>query len=178
MVGRAARLAALLTVAGCAPAPAPVSLPSLEIIRPFGGRHTGLDIRAPVGTPVLAAADGDVQLVLERPRAGRMVVLGHTADLATVYMHLSDISVRVGQTVRRGTPVGRSGSTGNATTPHLHLGVCRRPAGRCRTGRGGGWDDPAGHWVAGDACFDARRDYTDARHRLTYPLPCRASAGA
>jgi murein DD-endopeptidase MepM/ murein hydrolase activator NlpD len=163
-----------VVLAGCSAAPAPAPHPAREVLRPFGGRHTGVDLRAPVGTPVLAAADGEVQLVVERPRAGRMVVLEHRADLATVYMHLGDVSVRVGQAVPRGAPVGRSGVSGNATTPHLHFGVCRRPAGRCRTGRDGGWDDPAGHWAPGDPCFDPRRDYGAVAHRLTYPLPCRA----
>jgi murein DD-endopeptidase MepM/ murein hydrolase activator NlpD len=149
-----------------------------EVLRAFGGRHTGIDLRAPAGTPVLAAADGDVRLVLERARAGRMVVLGHAPDLSSVYMHLSEVSVRVGQTVRRGTAVGRSGASGNASTPHLHFGVCRRPAGRCGTGGGGGWDDPGRYWVAGDSCFDARRDYAAAPLRLTHPLPCRVAAGA
>jgi murein DD-endopeptidase MepM/ murein hydrolase activator NlpD len=166
-----------MALAGCGAAPAPAPPPAGDVLRPFGGGHTGVDLRAPAGTPVLAAADGQVRLVLERSRAGRMLVLGHASDLASVYMHLSEVSVRVGETVRRGAPVGRSGLTGNATTPHLHFGVCRRPAGRCRTGRGGGWDDPAAHWVAGDACFDPRRDYRDSPERLTHPLPCRARGG-
>jgi murein DD-endopeptidase MepM/ murein hydrolase activator NlpD len=84
--------------------------------------------------------------------------------------------VAVGQAVRRGEPIGRAGMTGNATTPHLHFAVCRRPGGRCG-GRGtnGGWDDPAGYWIEGNPCFDTGRAYGPPA-RFTYPLPCAARA--
>lgn len=142
----------------------------------FGARHAGLDLRAAHGTPVLAAADGEVRLVAQRPRAGRMVVLAHAEDVATVYMHLSAVSVRVGQPVHRGEPIGRAGMTGNATTPHLHFGVCRRPGGRCGPTIDAGWDDPAAWWIEGTPCYDAQRGYASVPVRLTYPLPCAGSA--
>ena len=107
----------------------------------------------------------------ERGRAGRMIVVGHAEDVASVYMHLSEVAVSVGQPVRRGEPIGRAGMTGNATTPHLHFAVCRRPGGRCGGGPDGGWDDPAGYWIDGHACFDGERAYP-APGRFTYPLPC------
>jgi murein DD-endopeptidase MepM/ murein hydrolase activator NlpD len=143
----------------------------------FNGRHTGIDLRAPVGTPVIAAADGEVGFVTEDPRGGRMVVVVHAEELATAYLHLAEATVRPGQPLRRGEVLGRSGMSGNATTPHLHFGVCRRAAGRCRTGPDGGWTDPAGYWVEGSPCFDPGRAYPVAPVRFTYPLACPASSG-
>jgi murein DD-endopeptidase MepM/ murein hydrolase activator NlpD len=152
--------------------PSPPPLP-FALLTAYGPRHAGIDLRAPAGTPVLAAADGTVLVAAGRGRAGRMVVLAHAADVASVYMHLSAIAVTVGQPVRRGEPIGRSGMTGNATTPHLHFAVCRRPGGRCGVGSGGdgGWDDPAGYWIDGDPCFAPGRAYGPPV-RFTYPLPC------
>jgi len=178
-VRRAARLLALLGLAGCAVgrAPAPPGRLPAPLLTPFGGRHAGIDLRAPVGTPVLAAADGVVLVAGERPRAGRLVVLAHADDLGTVYMHLSAVTVRVGQAVRRGEAIGRAGRSGNATTPHLHFGVCRRPGGRCGTAVAAGWADPAAWWMAPDPCFAAGRSYAATPLRLTFPLPCAGVAG-
>jgi Peptidase family M23 len=180
VVGRTTRLVGGLFVGaaltGCAVAPAPAPIPpvaSPSLLTPYSSRHTGIDLRVPAGTPVLAAADGEVRLVADGTRAGRTVIVAHGPDLATVYMHLSAAAVHAGQVVRRGEVVGRSGRTGNATTPHLHFAVCRRPRGQCGAGADGGWDDPARYWVAGDACFEGTRDYGEATRRLTYPLPCR-----
>jgi len=171
--GRALLLAGAL--AGCAVrAPVPAALPPPAVLapppvlsrfgdwEPAGGRargwqHYGIDLRAPLGTPVLAAADGTVVRVGEHPNAGKLVVVSHAPDLATVYWHLSAIDARSGQTVRRGEPVGRSGTSGNATTPHLHFGLCRRPHGQCGTRIDAGWDDPARYWLDGIACARTRR---------------------
>jgi murein DD-endopeptidase MepM/ murein hydrolase activator NlpD len=126
---------------------------------------------------VLAAADGTVVVAADRGRGGRTIVLAHAADVASVYMHLSEIAVAAGQAVRRGERIGRAGMTGNATTPHLHFAVCRRPGGRCGGGTdGGGWADPAGYWVEGERCFASGRAYA-APLRFTLPLPC-VEAGA
>jgi murein DD-endopeptidase MepM/ murein hydrolase activator NlpD len=143
----------------------------------FTGRHTGIDLRAPLGTPVIAAADGEVGWVREDRRAGRMVVVIHAEELATAYLHLSETAVHPGQSLRRGEVLGRSGMSGNATTPHLHFAVCRRAAGRCRTGPDGGWADPAGYWVEDGPCFDPGRAYAAAPIRFTYPLACRPASG-
>ena len=98
---RSARLLLLLALAGCVGAP-PSSppLPS-PVLATYGPRHFGIDLRAPAGTPVLAAADGTVLVAAERGRAGRMIVVGHAEDVASVYMHLSEVAVSVGQPVRR-----------------------------------------------------------------------------
>lgn len=185
---RAAGLLLGLAVAGCAagrPAPAPLPPPAPgrpPVIsgfgdpRPGGGpggrRHLGIDIRVPAGTPVLAAADGTVSRVSRWRRAGKLVVLRHGDDLATVYYHLAEILVEAGQAVRRGEVLGRSGRTGNATTPHLHFGVCRHPQGDCGRRIGAAWVDPAGRWVEGNPCFASGRDYGRTPERLTYPVPC------
>jgi len=126
------------------------------------------------GTPVLAAADGTVIRIGAERSSGKLVVVAHADDLATVYFHLSAIAVGERQTVRRGETLGRSGMTGNATTPHLHFGVCRRPAGRCGNRIGAGWDNPRAYWVEGDPCFRAGRPYPGTR--LTFPVPCPGSA--
>jgi murein DD-endopeptidase MepM/ murein hydrolase activator NlpD len=135
-------------------------------------QHYGIDLRAAVGTAVLAAAAGTVARTGTHPNAGQLVVVAHNDDLATVYWHLSEVAVRPGQAVGRGEVLGRSGMTGNATTPHLHFGVCRRPLGQCGSHIDAGWDDPASHWVEGRPCFAADRAYEAAPPRLTYPLPC------
>jgi murein DD-endopeptidase MepM/ murein hydrolase activator NlpD len=85
--------------------------------------HSGADYSAPAGEPVLAAADGVVALVGEHFFAGRSVFLDHGDGLISMYFHLSSIAVGQGETVRRGQVVGRVGSSGRATGPHLHFGL-------------------------------------------------------
>lgn len=86
--------------------------------------HSGTDIAAPQGTPVAAAADGTVSLAQpDLFYTGRTVMVDHGQGLASVYAHLSEISVREGQAVRRGEIIGRVGASGRATGPHLHWGV-------------------------------------------------------
>jgi murein DD-endopeptidase MepM/ murein hydrolase activator NlpD len=94
---------------------------------PFSGEgafHKGVDISAPTGTPVRSTADGIV--IQAEPVAGgygRLVRIDHGGDVQTYYAHLSHISVREGQEVRRGDIVGMVGSTGRVTAPHLHYEV-------------------------------------------------------
>jgi murein DD-endopeptidase MepM/ murein hydrolase activator NlpD len=88
-----------------------------------GAFHSGIDIEAPTGTPVRAAADGEVTGASMGAGYGRQVVLGHGHDLLTVYGHLSAIAVLPGQHVTRGQVIGYVGMTGRATGPHLHYEV-------------------------------------------------------
>lgn len=87
------------------------------------GRHRGLDIAAPSGTPVLAPAAGRVVLVRKFKKHGNTVVLDHGQGLTSIYIHLSGFSVRPGQSVSRGARLGKVGTTGASTGPHLHWSV-------------------------------------------------------
>ena len=88
-----------------------------------GAFHSGLDIDAPYGTPVRAAADGMVSDASMGAGYGREVVLDHGHDVATVYGHLSAVAVVPGQHVTRGQVIGYVGQSGRATGPHLHYEV-------------------------------------------------------
>ncbi len=88
-----------------------------------GAFHTGIDIDAPYGTPVRAAADGEVSGASMGVGYGREVVLDHGHDVRTVYGHLSAIAVVPGQRVTRGQVIGYVGESGRATGPHLHYEV-------------------------------------------------------
>jgi murein DD-endopeptidase MepM/ murein hydrolase activator NlpD len=94
---------------------------------PFGGGsyefHTGQDIDAPWGAPVVAGATGTVSFVGWQNGYGQLVVIDHGGGLTTRYGHLSHIEVPQGKTVVRGELVGRVGSTGRSTGPHLHYEV-------------------------------------------------------
>src|SRR5690606_16891056 len=92
-------------------------------------RHDGVDIFAPRGTPVLAAADGVVRDVRVSAVGGKVIWLeAADDDVAYYYAHLDAQLVGVGARVRAGEVIGRVGNTGNArrASPHLHFGVYRR----------------------------------------------------
>jgi murein DD-endopeptidase MepM/ murein hydrolase activator NlpD len=82
--------------------------------------HTGLDMRGETGSPARATANGKVTIAGVNGGYGKMVEVDHGNGLTTRYAHLSAIEVRVGQGVRIGQIVGRIGSTGRSTGPHLH----------------------------------------------------------
>ena len=88
-----------------------------------GAFHQGIDIDAPIGTPVRAAADGDVTVADMNAGYGREIMLDHGHDVLTLYGHLSAIDVVVGQHVIRGQVIGLVGQSGRATGPHLHYEV-------------------------------------------------------
>jgi murein DD-endopeptidase MepM/ murein hydrolase activator NlpD len=86
-------------------------------------RHQGLDYRAARGTPVTATNSGTVVLARNLFFEGGCVILDHGQGLMTLYMHLSRILVKPGQSVRKRQRLGLSGASGRATGPHLHLAV-------------------------------------------------------
>ncbi|MBE0530709.1 MAG: M23 family metallopeptidase [Rhodospirillales bacterium] len=86
--------------------------------------HGGVDIAAPKGTPVVATAEGTVSLTHDNLFfTGKTVMIDHGFGLASVYAHLDTVTVRPGQAVAKGAPIGTVGATGRATGPHLHWGV-------------------------------------------------------
>jgi murein DD-endopeptidase MepM/ murein hydrolase activator NlpD len=93
---------------------------------PRGGgsrHHPGMDIGAPPGARVEAAAAGRITFAGASRGYGRMVVVDHGSDLKTVYAHLSTIFAHAGQSVRQGDLLGTVGATGTTTGPHLHYEV-------------------------------------------------------
>ncbi|HEY3042165.1 MAG TPA: peptidoglycan DD-metalloendopeptidase family protein [Pyrinomonadaceae bacterium] len=94
---------------------------------PFGGNsyefHSGQDINAATGDPVVAGASGTVTFVGWQSGYGQLVVIDHGGGLTSRYGHLSHIDVAQGQMVERSQFIGRVGSTGRSTGPHLHYEI-------------------------------------------------------
>jgi len=109
---------------------APVSAETSDIFgtrRVFNGVtksvHQGLDYRVGPGTPVSAVNSGTVILAQPLYFEGNCVVIDHGQGLLSLYLHLSELKVKAGDHVDRGTEIGLSGASGRATGPHLHLAV-------------------------------------------------------
>ncbi len=90
-----------------------------------GGRsfHTGLDLANRAGTPVVAAAPGEVVMAEEQAIFGNAVIVHHGQGVTTSYNHLQRIDCAVGDRLEAGAPIGRLGSTGQSTGPHLHFSM-------------------------------------------------------
>ena len=85
-----------------------------------GGHHYGIDLKLNTGDSVFCAFDGMVRIAMRGRAYGNYVVVRHYNGLETVYAHLSKISVKVNQVVKAGEMLGKGGSTGRSTGPHLH----------------------------------------------------------
>jgi lipoprotein NlpD len=88
-----------------------------------GQRHDGIDIAAPEGTPIGAAAEGTVVYTGRQSGYGAIVILRHAANLLTLYAHASAVLVRQGDRVSPGQAIARVGHSGRTTGPHLHFEV-------------------------------------------------------
>lgn len=115
--------------------------------------HSGIDIGAPSGTPVVATATGTVVSAGWNGGYGKAVVIQHNDTQQTLYGHLSEIAVQPGQQITQGTVLGLVGSTGNSTGPHLHFEE-RSP-----------WDNG---WVAVDPTQEIQYAVDNLRRSMPY----------
>lgn len=99
--------------------------PRLDPITRRPGYHPGLDISAPIGTPVRSPASGVVVFVGRESGYGKLVRISHGYGYSTLYAHLDRFSVKPGDRVDRGAVIGRVGMTGRTTGPHLHYEVLK-----------------------------------------------------
>lgn len=119
-------------------------LPQSRITSSFGMRknpltgnlifHKGIDLAAPMGTPVLSCADGRVQDTGTDPVYGNYIVIRHNGNKESLYGHLQSIKIELHQQIKSGIIIGTVGSTGQSTGPHLHFeihenGVPKNPEG-------------------------------------------------
>lgn len=85
--------------------------------------HKGTDFRAEIGTPVYAMNDGIVKIAKSFSIYGNVIAIDHGQGLVTLYMHLSKINVKQGESVKLGDTIGESGDTGYVSAPHLHISI-------------------------------------------------------
>lgn len=85
--------------------------------------HEGMDFSANIGTPIYATGNGTVTKAGWQSGYGKVVIINHGYGYETLYAHMNDIDVRVGQKVIRGEVIGKVGNTGKSTGPHLHYEV-------------------------------------------------------
>jgi len=139
------------------------------------GRHPGIDYYVPVGTPVIACADGSVyRKGNTRGWKGDYYVLINHNGRPGFYAHLSKVYVGMGESLKRGQLIGLSGVDGRKFIPHLHFGVGRSLHSTLeyindtldpnRLGKNAGFPK----------CFDPNKDYSDyGPFEITLPIPCR-----
>ena len=106
---------------------------SSKITSPYGAKrifnnkksswHNGIDFRAPIGTPIPSTNRGKVILVRHLFFNGKTVIIDHGMNIISLYCHLSDYNVNVGDIVNAGDIIGLGGNTGRSSGPHLHWGM-------------------------------------------------------
>ena len=105
-------------------------LTRVEVSSPFGQQwrrlHSGIDLRAPRGTPVKASSHGRVIFSGRKSGYGKTIIIAHAGGVETTYAHNSRNLVKVGQRVKKGKVIAKVGRTGNATGYHLHFEIRRR----------------------------------------------------
>ncbi len=104
-----------------------------KVVSPFGSQrilngkprsaHSGLDLRAALGQPVITTAAGKIILTADHFFTGKSVYIDHGMGIVSMYFHLDEIAVSVGDVVKAEQIIGQAGSTGRSTAPHLHWGV-------------------------------------------------------
>jgi murein DD-endopeptidase MepM/ murein hydrolase activator NlpD len=181
--------------APAAPAPAPgtpapqdgcgasISNPvSGTVSSPYGPRwgrnHDGVDIAAPSGTPVRAAACGSVSVAGQQSGYGNIVCITHTSRFSTCYAHLSRFATSQGAQVRQGQVIGYVGCTGNCTGPHLHFetridGAPQNPGGYLK-----GASMPGASTAAAKATETAKASTTTSAPATTPTAASTGSGGA
>lgn len=87
------------------------------------GYHSGIDFPVPVGTPLRAANRGKVVLARKLTTTGNTIIIDHGMNVFSAYAHMSELSVKEGDFVRKGQNIGKSGNTGFTTGPHLHFTI-------------------------------------------------------
>lgn len=140
---RPALVEQIQTADAAAPATAPVPDPPAiaplegqrEITAAFGPRihpvlkdqrlHRGVDFKAPMGTPILATADGTITFAKEEHLYGLKVVIRHDEAFESLYAHLSELKVKAGDQVKKGMVIGLVGNSGASSGPHLHYEVLK-----------------------------------------------------
>lgn len=108
----------------------PLKPGSYTVTSQFGNRgsehHDGIDLATPTNSAVYAAKDGVVMATGYDPSAGNYIFVYHGDGIYTNYFHLNKINVKIGDSVKAGHQIAKSGSTGNSTGPHLHFGISKR----------------------------------------------------
>jgi murein DD-endopeptidase MepM/ murein hydrolase activator NlpD len=136
-VGSMAAMLLFLVVAGVDAQKRPDISPLLDsysITSPFGDRkhpisnkeihHAGIDLRAPMSTPIRATADGTIKRIEDDPQGhGLHIIIQHREGYETLYGNLSLANVTIGQTIIKGEIIGKSGNSGTSTAPHLHYEI-------------------------------------------------------
>ncbi|MBW4696520.1 MAG: M23 family metallopeptidase [Aphanocapsa lilacina HA4352-LM1] len=132
--------------------------------------HKGVDLRAPTGTPVYAAADGAVEAAGRQGGYGNAVLIDHGGGWKTRYAHLDSVRVQAGAPVAAGKPIGRAGNTGLSKGPHLHFELLHngRPIDPMPYLQAAAKPNRAASVAAAAKTILERRGYTDAQGTRSY----------